>query len=110
LRPPEKENPAVGTPGQTVFVIGVYGFKYAAWLVLVTLEGAEQVVLFVQPISFLVLLLSCSSTTFSNLTEPSATSQRFLLVCALKCPSRGRLQLSKTYATGRLTRGISELT
>jgi hypothetical protein len=26
----EKENPAVGTPGQTLFVIGVYGFKYAA--------------------------------------------------------------------------------
>jgi hypothetical protein len=36
LRSPEKENPAVGTPGQTFFVIGVYGFKYAAWLVLVT--------------------------------------------------------------------------
>jgi hypothetical protein len=110
LRPPEKENPAVGTPGQTFFVIGVYGFKYAAWLVLVALEGAEQVVFFVQPISFLVLLLSCSSTTFSNLTEPSATSQRFLLVCALTCPSRGRAVLSKTYATGRLTRGISVLT
>jgi hypothetical protein len=39
---PEKENPAVGTPGQTLVVIGVYGFKYAAWLVLVTPEGAEQ--------------------------------------------------------------------
>jgi hypothetical protein len=25
-----KENPAVGTPGQTLIVIGVYGFKYAA--------------------------------------------------------------------------------
>jgi len=42
LRPPEKENPAVGTPGQTIFVIGVYGFKYAAWPVLVTLKGAER--------------------------------------------------------------------
>jgi hypothetical protein len=29
-RGPEKKNPAVGTPGQTLFVIGVYGFKYAA--------------------------------------------------------------------------------
>jgi hypothetical protein len=28
----KKENPAVGTPGQTFVVIGVYGFKYAAWL------------------------------------------------------------------------------
>src|SRR6185369_15817345 len=36
LRPPKKENPAVGTPGKTIFVIGVYGFKYAAWPVLVT--------------------------------------------------------------------------
>ena len=32
---PEKKNPAVGTPGQIFFVIGVYGFKYAAWLLLV---------------------------------------------------------------------------
>jgi hypothetical protein len=32
---PKKKNPAVGTPGQIFFVIGVYGFKYAAWLVLV---------------------------------------------------------------------------
>jgi hypothetical protein len=31
----EKKNPAVGTPGQIFFVIGVYGFKYAAWLLLV---------------------------------------------------------------------------
>jgi hypothetical protein len=26
----KKKNPAVGTPGQTLVVIGVYGFKYAA--------------------------------------------------------------------------------
>jgi hypothetical protein len=31
-REPKKKNPAVGTPGQTFVVIGVYGFKYAAWL------------------------------------------------------------------------------
>jgi hypothetical protein len=55
--PPKKENPAVGTPGQTLVVIGVYGFKYAAWLVLVTPEGAEPFVVFVQP-----NLFSCSST------------------------------------------------
>jgi hypothetical protein len=30
FREPEKKNPAVGTPGQTLFIIGVYGFKYAA--------------------------------------------------------------------------------
>jgi hypothetical protein len=30
FRGPKKKNPAVGTPGQTLVVIGVYGFKYAA--------------------------------------------------------------------------------
>jgi hypothetical protein len=57
LRSPKKENPAVGTPGQSLVVIGVYGFKYAAWLVLVTPGGAKQLVVFVQPTFF-----SCSST------------------------------------------------
>ena len=54
---PEKKNPAVGTPGQIFFVIGVYGFKYAAWLLLVAPEGAERLVVIVQPTFF-----SCSST------------------------------------------------
>jgi hypothetical protein len=42
----EKENPAVGTPGQTLVVIGVYGFKYAAWLLLLMLESTERLLLF----------------------------------------------------------------
>jgi hypothetical protein len=54
---PEKKNPAVGTPGQIFFVIGVYGFKYAAWLLLVAPEGTERLVVIVQPI-----FCSCSST------------------------------------------------
>ena len=32
-----KRNPAVGAPGQSIFVIGVYGFKYAAWLLVLAL-------------------------------------------------------------------------
>jgi hypothetical protein len=36
---PKKENPAVGAPGQNLFVIGVYGFKYAARLLVKTLFG-----------------------------------------------------------------------
>jgi hypothetical protein len=32
----KKENPAVGAPGQTLVVIGVYGFKYAARLLVIT--------------------------------------------------------------------------
>jgi hypothetical protein len=53
---------------------------------LATPEGAERLFVIVQPISFLVLLLSCSSLTFSNLTEAFAVSHRFLFVCALTRP------------------------
>jgi hypothetical protein len=91
LLTPKRKNPAVGTPGQIFFVIGVYGFKYAAWLLLVAPESAERVFVIFQPTSFLVLLLSCSSLTFRNLTEPFATSHRFLFVCALTRPWVGTL-------------------
>jgi hypothetical protein len=40
-RSPKKKNPAVGTPGQTFVVIGVYGFKYAAWLFVLAPGGTE---------------------------------------------------------------------
>jgi hypothetical protein len=46
------------------FVIGVYGFKYAAWLSFIPPEGGEAVC-FSCPADFLLLLLfSCSSITF----------------------------------------------
>ena len=83
---PRKEKPGGGNAGSDLFVIGVYGFKYAAWLLLGVPEGAERFVVIVQPNSFLVLLLSCSSLTFRNLTEPFAISHRFLFVCALTRP------------------------
>jgi hypothetical protein len=83
---PRKEKPGGGNAGSDFFVIGVYGFKYAAWLLLVAPEGAERLVVIFQPTSFLVLLLSCSSITFSNLTEAFAISHRFLSVCALTRP------------------------
>jgi hypothetical protein len=41
----EKEKPGGGNAGSDLFVIGVYGFKYAAWLVLVTPESAERLLL-----------------------------------------------------------------
>jgi hypothetical protein len=89
----EKKNPAVGTPGQTFVVIGVYGFKYAAWLPFLTSEDAESVLFFFfSQCFFLVLLLSCSSLTFLNLTEPFANSHRFLSVCALTRPWVGTRQ------------------
>jgi hypothetical protein len=31
----QKENPAVGSPGQIFILIGFYGFKYAAWLLII---------------------------------------------------------------------------
>ena len=83
---PRKKKPGGGNAGSDFFVIGVYGFKYAAWLLLVALESAERLVVIFQPLSFLVLLLSCSSLTFSNLTEPFAVSHRFLSFCALTRP------------------------
>jgi hypothetical protein len=84
---PKKKNPAVGTPGQTFFVIGVYGFKYAAWLSFIPLVSGESILFFLYSLDFLlVLLFSCSSLTFVNLTEAFANSHRFLSVCALTRP------------------------
>jgi hypothetical protein len=83
---PRKKKPGGGNAGSDFFVIGVYGFKYAAWLVLVTLESASGLFLLSSQLSFLVLLLSCSSVTFRNLTEPFAISHRILSVCALTRP------------------------
>jgi hypothetical protein len=58
----KKKKPGGGNAGSDFFVIGVYGFKYAAWLLLVALaKSTERLVVIVQPIFFLVLLLSCSS-------------------------------------------------
>jgi hypothetical protein len=82
----------VGTPGQTVVVIGVYGFKYAAWLLFTRSVALKRVgFLIAANGSFLLLLLSCSSITLVNLTEPFAISHRFLSVCALTSPWVGTL-------------------
>jgi hypothetical protein len=66
----KKEKPGGGNAGSDFFVIGVYGFKYAAWLVLVTLESAERLVVIVQPTFF-----SCSSTFlfFCNVSKFNRT-------------------------------------
>jgi hypothetical protein len=62
FRDPRKEKPGGGNAGSDLFVIGVYGFKYAAWLLLVAPESAERLVVIVQPMfvflffCFLVLL------------------------------------------------------
>jgi hypothetical protein len=94
----QKEKPGGGNAGSDLFVIGVYGFKYAAWLLLVAPESAERLLLLSSQRSVLVLLLSCSSLTFRNLTEPFATSHRFLFVCALTRPWVGTTLRSKTHA------------
>src|SRR5262245_12333345 len=49
-------------------------------------------------LSVLVLLLSCSSLTFRNLTEPFAKSHRFLSVAHSLVPGWGRPIVSKTRA------------
>jgi hypothetical protein len=84
---PKKEKPGGGNAGSDIFVIGVYGFKYAAWLSFMPPESGEAVVFLVQPIFLLLLLLfSCSSISSLNLTEAFANSHRFLSVCALTRP------------------------
>jgi hypothetical protein len=71
----------------SLVVIGVYGFKYAAWLPRILPSGDAHVGFIVcSRISLLVLLFSCSSVWIPNLTEPFAISHRFLLVCALTSP------------------------
>jgi hypothetical protein len=96
----KKRKPGGGNAGSDFVVIGVYGFKYAAWLLLMTPEGDETLLVFLlQPIfSFLVLLFSCSSITFLNLTEPFAISHRFLLFAHSLVPGWGPTTKSKTYA------------
>jgi len=37
---PKKKKPGGGNAGSDFFVIGVYGFKYAAWMLLIALRGA----------------------------------------------------------------------
>jgi hypothetical protein len=69
-RGPRKEKPGGGNAGSDLFVIGVYGFKYAAWLLLVVPEGTERLVFIVQP-----TFCSCSSTFlfFSNVSKFNRT-------------------------------------
>ena len=63
---PRKEKPGGGNAGSDLFVIGVYGFKYAAWLFARDARKRGADVVIVQPISF-----SCSSTFlfFSNVSK-----------------------------------------
>ena len=67
---PRKEKPGGGNAGSDLFVIGVYGFKYAAWLLLVAPESAERLVVIVQP-----TFCSCSSSFlfFSNVPKFNRT-------------------------------------
>jgi len=81
-----KEKPGGGNAGLDFFVIGVYGFKYAAWLSFMPPESGETVCFSCPADLFLLLLFSCSSITFLNLTEAFANSHRFLSVCALTRP------------------------
>jgi hypothetical protein len=84
LRNAEKENPAVGAPGQTLFVIGVYGFKYAARL-LACLDQKRRrfLMLLLQPSFSSSCSVSCSSGEVRNLTEAFADSPRFSVACVL---------------------------
>jgi hypothetical protein len=89
---PKKERPGGGNAGSDFIFIGVYGFKYAAWLSFMPLESGEAVCFSCTADFLLLLLFSCSSITFLNLTEAFANSHRFLSVCALTRPWVGTSQ------------------
>jgi hypothetical protein len=83
---PRKRKPGGGNAGSEIFVIGVYGFKYAAWLSFMPPESGEAVVFLVQPIFFFFFSFLVLRFSFLNLTEAFANSHRFLSVCALTRP------------------------
>jgi hypothetical protein len=89
-RAPKKENPAVGTPGQTFVVIGVYGFKYAAWLLAQAPGGADLIYFSISAIvlcsSSSIFLLLCNVL---NLTEPFAVAHSFLFFRSVTRPLLG---------------------
>ena len=85
-RGPRKEKPGGGNAGSDLFVIGVYGFKYAAWLLLVAPESAERLVVIVQP-----TFCSCSSTFLfffkvSKFNRTLCEFASFSVCCALTRP------------------------
>ena len=86
LRGPEKKNPAVGTPGQIFLLSEFTVSSMRPGCCSLRPKARSGLLLLSSQLSFLVLLLSCSSLTFSNLTEPFAISHRFLSVCALTRP------------------------
>jgi hypothetical protein len=53
FREARKEKPGGGNAGSDFFVIGVYGFKYAAWLLLVAPSSAERRIVIVSLLVFL---------------------------------------------------------
>jgi hypothetical protein len=91
FRAPKKKNPAVGTPGQIFLLSEFTVSSMRPGCCSLRLQSAERLVFIVQPSFLLVLLFSCSSLTFSNLTEAFALSHRFLFVCALTRPWVGTL-------------------
>src|SRR5688572_7209331 len=86
FRGPEKKNPAVGTPGQILLLSEFTVSSMRPGCCSLRPKAPRDLLLLSSQISFLVLLLSCSSLRFRNLTEPFAISHRFLFVCALTRP------------------------
>jgi len=48
----KKEKPGGGNAGSDIFVIGVYGFKYAAWLSFIRPRAVKRFVFLFQPTLF----------------------------------------------------------
>src|SRR6185503_16358054 len=91
FRGPEKKNPAVGTPGQIFLLSEFTVSSMRPGCCSLRPRARSGLFLLSSQRSVLVLLLSCSSLTFRNLTEPFAISHRFLSVCALTRPWVGTI-------------------
>ena len=100
---PEKKNPAVGTPGQIFLLSEFTVSSMRPGCCSLRPRARSGLLLLSSQLSVLVLLLSCFSLTFRNLTEPFANSHRFLSVAHSLVPGWGRPILSKTHAQGLKT-------
>src|SRR6187402_336241 len=100
---PEKKNPAVGTPGQIFLLSEFTVSSMRPGCCSLRPRARSGLLLLSSQLSVLVLLLSCFSLTFRNLTEPFAISHRFLSVAHSLVPGWRRPILSKTHADGKKT-------
>src|SRR5690606_6722002 len=89
FRVAQKKNPAVGTPGQTLLYRSLRFQVCGLAVVHCALRGESFCFFCPARVLFFLFYFLVLLSTFLNLTEPSAVTHRFLLVCALTRPVSG---------------------